>query len=117
MGASEQPLKIIGNESNQVYEIEPGHGTKEQMPAPSAQEQQTNKEHVAEELGNAPQQPSNDLATNDGSIVETLDTAFHQKPGVAESENPSGSNRADYYELRSNGQTDAEEEIDGAGPA
>lgn len=53
-----------------------------------------------------------EIATNDGSVTETLDTVFHGKPGWVEGENPSGSNRADYYEARSQGKTDAEEELD-----
>ena len=53
-----------------------------------------------------------EIATNDGSVIETLDTAFHGIPGWSEGENISGSNRADYYEARSNGKSDAEEELD-----
>ena len=53
-----------------------------------------------------------EIATNDGSVIETLDTAFHGTPGWSEGENISGSNRADYYEARSNGKSDVEEEQD-----
>ncbi len=53
-----------------------------------------------------------EIATNDGSVIETLDTAFHGTPGWSEGENISGSNRADYYEARSYGKSDAEEELD-----
>jgi hypothetical protein len=53
-----------------------------------------------------------EIATNDGSVLETLDTAFHGTPGWSEGENPSGSNRADYYEARSNGKSDSQEELD-----
>lgn len=53
-----------------------------------------------------------EIATNDGSVSETLDTVLHGSPGWSEGENPSGSNRADYYEARSNGKSDAEEELD-----
>lgn len=53
-----------------------------------------------------------EIATNDGSVIETLDTALHGKPGWSEGENLSGSNRADYYEARSYGKTDVEEELD-----
>jgi hypothetical protein len=53
-----------------------------------------------------------EIATNDGSVIETLDTAFHGTPGWSEGENISGSNRADYYEARSNGKSDVEEELD-----
>ena len=53
-----------------------------------------------------------ELATNDGSVIETLDTAFHGTPGWSEGENMSGSNRADYYEARSYGKSDVEEELD-----
>jgi hypothetical protein len=55
--------------------------------------------------------PGNEIATNDGAIIETLDTTLHGKPGWVEGENISGSNRADYYESRSNGQSDSEEEL------
>jgi hypothetical protein len=53
-----------------------------------------------------------EITTNDGSVIETLDTAFHGKPGWSEGENVSGSNRADYYEARSYGKTDTDEELD-----
>ncbi|MBC7829530.1 MAG: hypothetical protein H7122_17425 [Chitinophagaceae bacterium] len=53
-----------------------------------------------------------EIATNDGSVVETLDTALHGTPGWSEGENLSGSSRADYYEARSYGKSDAEEELD-----
>jgi hypothetical protein len=57
--------------------------------------------------------PSNkDVATNDGSLLETLDTAFHNVPGYSNGENFSGSNRADYYEARSQSKSDTEEELD-----
>lgn len=53
-----------------------------------------------------------EITTNDGSVIETLDTAFHGQPGWSEGENLSGSNRADYYEARSYGKSDSEEELD-----
>jgi hypothetical protein len=55
-----------------------------------------------------------DVATNDGSVLETLDTAFHNVPGYSYSsgENFSGSNRVDYYEARSQSKSDTEEELD-----
>ena len=53
-----------------------------------------------------------EIATNDGSVIETLDTALHGSPGWSEGENPSGSDRAGYYEARSYGKSDAEEELD-----
>lgn len=53
-----------------------------------------------------------EITTNDGSVIETLDTAFHGTPGWSDGENISGSNRADYYEARSSGKSDAEEELD-----
>lgn len=53
-----------------------------------------------------------EIANNDGSVEETLDTAFHGKPGWSEGENLSGSNRADYYEARSDGKSDSEEETE-----
>ena len=53
-----------------------------------------------------------EIATNDGSVIETLDTVLHGTPGWSEGENLSGSNRADYYEARSNGKSDSQEELD-----
>ena len=53
-----------------------------------------------------------EIATNDGSVIETLDTALHGIPGWSEGENISGSNRADYYEARSYGKSDSEEEME-----
>lgn len=61
---------------------------------------------------NAEQRTTQEIATNDGAVIETLDTALHNTPGVTEGENISGSNRADYYESRSNGKTDSEEELE-----
>jgi hypothetical protein len=55
---------------------------------------------------------TNDVATNDGSTIESLDTALHNKPGYAEGETISGSNRADFYEARSGGKSDVEEELE-----
>ena len=63
-------------------------------------------------ISNDSSESNNEIATNDGSIIETLDTALHGKPGWVEGENPSGSSRADYYEARSNGKSDSEEEVD-----
>ena len=74
-------------------------------------DQEINKEQKHGEhytAGNETQE----IATNDGSVIETLDTAFHGTPGWSEGENLSGSNRADYYEARSNGKSDSEEELD-----
>lgn len=111
MMPADEPIKIIGNESNNEYEIEPGTTrTSEPTPAPA---KDTKAEEPAWEAPiPEPTGINNDLATNDGSIAETLDTAFHNKPGVAEGENPSGSDRADYYEARSQGKSDAKEELD-----
>ena len=55
---------------------------------------------------------SNDVANNDGSTFETLDTAFHEKPGYHDGPTIAGSNRADYYESRENGKSDVEEELE-----
>jgi len=52
------------------------------------------------------------FANNDGSIKETLDTVFHDKPGYIHNHSIAGSNRADYYEKRSQGMSDSEEEQD-----
>jgi hypothetical protein len=111
MNIGEEPLRIIGNESNQVYEIEPGSSApapKETLP------QKDDKPNEPSSWNNLPEAaplPSNDLATNDGSVIETLDTVFHNRSEAAESKDLAGSNRADYYEAHPNGQSDAEEEV------
>ena len=73
------------------------------------------------DMGNTSSQPFqedrfankvDEVANNDGSIIETLDTAFHGRPGMIKEHSPAGSNRADYYESRSDGKTDSEEELD-----
>ncbi len=53
-----------------------------------------------------------EITNNDGSIIETLDTDFHNEPGYISSHSLAGSNRADYYEKRSQGQSDTEEEME-----
>lgn len=112
MSPDNQDNKIIGNESNTEYEIEPR--TTRKPGQTSAEENNLVQQPVDVPTGET--QPfNNDLATNDGSVLETLDTAFHNKPGVAEGENPSGSDRADYYESREQGKSDAEKEVDEAG--
>lgn len=63
-------------------------------------------------ISNDASERNNEIATNDGSIIETLDTALHGKPGWVEGENLSGSSRADYYEAQSYGKSDSEEEVD-----
>ena len=108
MSKEEQPLIIIGNESNMVHEIEPARDSAAPAATPTAQEE-TGEQAWPDQPVSVPQ-PGNDLANNDGSIAGTLDTAFHQKQGVTEGINPSGSNRADEYESRAYGQSDAAEE-------
>ena len=56
------------------------------------------------------EQSDNEITNNDGSVKETLDTAFHNIPGYISDHSLSGSNRADFYEKRSQGKTDTEEE-------
>lgn len=51
-----------------------------------------------------------EITNNDGSVIETLDTDFHNQPGYITNHSLAGSNRADYYEKRSQGMSDAEEE-------
>jgi len=51
-----------------------------------------------------------EITNNDGSVIETLDTDFHNKPGYIHNHSLAGSNRADYYEKRSQGKSDTEEE-------
>ncbi|HUP12350.1 MAG TPA: hypothetical protein VM187_09070 [Niastella sp.] len=102
--AQEQPLQATDTKNN------PGtNDTNARL-----REQNANAEqHQPSDASATFDRESNDeIATNDGAIIETLDTAFHNKPGVAEGSNISGSNRADYYESRSYGKTDAEEELD-----
>lgn len=110
MNEGKEPVRIIGNESNQIIEIEPGSSA----PAPketATQEEQPIKPSSWEDKPTAVSTPSNDLATNDGSVIGTLDAAFHNKSGVAEDKNLAGSNRADNYENNSSGKSDAEEEV------
>ena len=111
MATEDQPVRIISNESNHVTEIESGPD------APSTAQQTTAekvaaKEQQARDFGAIEERSQCEITTNDGAVVETLDTAFHNKPGVAEGENLSGSDRADYYEARSYGKSDVEEELD-----
>lgn len=112
MAEQEKTIRIIGNESNHVVEVEAG----ENMPATEPNTTAAKAEAAAqldESLSTPAAERSNDeMATNDGAVIETLDTDFHGKSGVTAGENPSGSNRADYYESRSYGKTDAEEELD-----
>jgi hypothetical protein len=72
---------------------------------------QTN-EAGSNELNLSDEQADDEVTNNDGSIVETLDTAFHNEPGVIKDHSIAGSNRADYYEAQSQGKSDAEEELD-----
>ena len=90
------------------------------------QDSQTNGQHASEsdrpekivQVNSGSDEPRTagngtpEITTNDGSVIETLDTTLHGKPGWSEGENPSGSNRADYYERRSQGKSDSEEEME-----
>jgi hypothetical protein len=111
MNKGEEPLRIIGNESNQVFEIEPGSST----PGPEETTPKIEDKPIGPPSWNVPSeaapQSSNDLATNDGGVIETLDSAFHNKPGEVERTALEGSNRADYFEAYPNGKSDAEEEV------
>jgi hypothetical protein len=53
-----------------------------------------------------------EITNNDGSVKETLDTTFHDTPGYKSDHSVAGSNRADFYEKRSQGKSDSEEEQD-----
>ena len=100
----ENKKDVAGNRShNQPTESELrfGRGTETDPFAASKEKEFSSAKHEG-----------NDIANNDGSVFETLDTAFHDKPGHAEGESASGSNRADYYEERSYGKSDDEEELD-----
>jgi hypothetical protein len=72
-----------------------------------------NREEIIEFYNNqilSAEHSDNEVTNNDGSVKETLDTAFHDEPGYISDHSLSGSNRADYYEKRSQGVSDAEEE-------
>ena len=58
------------------------------------------------------EQNDEEITNNDGSVKETLDTAFHSEPGYIKDHSLAGSNRADYYEARSQGKSDVDEELD-----
>jgi len=73
----------------------------------------TNKGFFADDNQMLPaEQTGEEVTNNDGSISETLDTAFHNQPGAIKNHSIAGSNRADYYEAESQGKSDAEEELD-----
>src|SRR6478672_2575832 len=112
MEEQDKPVQIIANESNTVFEIESGDTTHTTEPNTTADKAKA-AEQLDQKLSKPRAERSNDeVATNDGSLIETLDTDFHGKPEIAEGENISGSDRADYYEARSQGKTDVEEELD-----
>ena len=112
MAEEEKKIEIIANESNHVIEVENG-GVTHTAASNTTADKVKAAEQLEEKLSNPAADRNNDeVATNDGGVIETLDTDFHGKPGVAEGENLSGSDRADYYEARSQGKTDAEEELD-----
>jgi hypothetical protein len=74
-----------------------------------------NSEEITEFYNNqiiSAEQSDNEITNNDGSVKETLDTTFHNIPGYITEHSLSGSNRADYYEKRSQGKSDTEEEQD-----
>ena len=58
------------------------------------------------------EEQDDEVTNNDGSVKETLDTAFHDIPGYITNHSLAGSNRADYYEKRLQGKSDTEEEQD-----
>ena len=53
-----------------------------------------------------------EITNNDGSVKETFDTAFHGTPGDILEHSVAGSNRAEFYEARSQGQSDVDEETE-----
>jgi hypothetical protein len=112
MAAQEQPIQIISNESNTVIEIEPGESRPATEPTTTAAKKEASEQLAANSPNITAERSNDEVATNDGAVIEPLDTAFHNKPGVAEGENFSGSNRADYYESQSYGKTDSDEELD-----
>jgi hypothetical protein len=111
MATGDDRIQIIGNESNHIYEAEAGGNSKSSESNQNPEREQVKEQPVINDQNNSVQPGFNDLATNDGAVVETLDTAFHNKPGVTEGTNPSGSNRADYYESKDDGENDSQEEL------
>lgn len=75
------------------------------------EEQNENPSHVDEELSKITPE-INDVATNTGTTIDTLDAAFHNALGISKGNELTGSNRADYYESNAYGKSDAEEELD-----
>lgn len=112
MDEQNKTIQIISNESNHTVEVEAGSSGAAAVPNTNRQKVADAEQFEASFATGAAERHNDEIATNDGSIVETLDTAFHNKPGVAEGENLSGSDRADYYEARSQGKSDVEEELD-----
>jgi hypothetical protein len=58
------------------------------------------------------EEKGNEITNNDGSVIETLDATFHDTPGFIGDHSIAGSNRADFYEKRSQGKSDTAEEQD-----
>ena len=112
MDEQNKTIKIIGNESNNTFEVEGGNKAPAATPNTNAQKVKDAEQLDASLATGSAERHNDEIATNDGSVIETLDTDFHGKPGVSEGENLSGSDRADYYEARSQGKTDSEEELD-----
>ena len=103
--------KSISMKENEQFEPAKNFSDSQGANAEHKKDNAVNKTEQAEEHFTAGNETP-EIATNDGSVIETLDTAFHGTQGWSEGENISGSNRADYYEARSNGKSDAEEELD-----
>jgi hypothetical protein len=112
MAEQNKTIQIIGNESNNTFEVEGGNNAPAATPNTNAQKVKDAEQLDASFASHPAERHNDEIATNDGSVIETLDTDFHGKPGVSEGENLSGSDRADYYEARSQGKTDSEEELD-----
>ncbi len=75
------------------------------------EEQDDNPSQAEEELSKI-KPGTNDVATNSGTTIDTLDAAFHNALGISKGNELTGSNRADYYESNAYGKSDAEEELD-----
>ena len=112
MAEQDKTIQIIGNESNNTFEVEAGDNAPAATPNTNAQKVKDAEQLEASLTTGSAERHNDEIATNDGSVIETLDTDFHGKPGVSKGENLSGSDRADYYESRSQGKSDAEEELD-----
>ncbi|MEI6945971.1 hypothetical protein V9K67_02140 [Paraflavisolibacter sp. H34] len=95
--------------------VQPGNAAAEEARTDEASNNMiTTEEVMAVNSGrNLPTgQLANDVATDTGSTIDSLDSAFHNALDINKSHAASGSNRAEFYESKSYGKSDSEEEVD-----